>query len=778
MSQLSLNTKNKTKLSWPLPEPLCDLPVWVGLSVTMSLPERSEVYRLQQVVAKTSIVRLWEIYQTQFSCFEKEKYRIKMVTEELLIAENTNCVFVASLRITPDNPSAETSYTLFRSCMCSTAKSAEQSVVSLFFSHLMPENMKECKGVDVDCSEGKVLVEVPFPNSLDTRDSIFDLNGHSVVEQAMELLTAIHNWRHRNTENIETQEGGRGACNPVRRYVDPTTDLYPKSNQNRTVTQEFQEIIWGKKKCAEDGSLVAFRWSVTSKRVQHKFSLPINEKLVIEFEKFKFTVTLWREQKCENSGKCEDNEENNEKDVRFTSSASSSEMAWQEAVKIASLEAESDTEPITQLFYRCVMQAAEELGCANLMDELFMEYALFFSPPYCSVVYRVGLTYFNAFFSSSRSPKDIPLVSGNAQYTDSWWTGTVEFQLDHFAFILPPTTKVIDSSGRSDEERSDSSVACPCYVLYVKSKKDFLLTPQAIIGVENFSFVLDTLIEARNQEISLPNRYPNIEVAIPMFQWALNHSYGWSVPSPCSALRKYSNNNNNKTTNSLKLGFEKNTDWTELSLSKLSSLDESISPSDEEGRNREYSSTRNTMKSGEVLLRFAHLKNVLDLQTRGFLQLMDTLWKPFFEVLYIIEYVTGDAQVDEEKNDEQNRKRTLTARISSKDSEGSSKLEDLKITKSEGKKVKSSLRGTTSEEVQITMSIFQCSINLALINESSNGQNTNPIPHSCFPEVIEKEPNATFVFSEKGRDELVVCRQVLFKALIVLTSYRKMLAGY
>eukprot|EP00796_Vickermania_ingenoplastis_P008031 gene8031-5586_t len=221
-----------------------------------------------------------------------------------------------------------------------------------------------------------------FSNCLNTRDNVFELNGQTLMEQAMELLSAAQTTR---------------PAAEVRRYVSPDADWTKYAGQDKTLTPEFEALMAAKRAFAADLSLTPFRWTLRNVSADQlsgpRSTLSVKEESET-MTHFCFAFELY----CVGAG-CAG--------VRDDADPLSMPEAFSTAMS------EYVGEPLTRVIYRCLMAASKQLRCAGLMADLWREFSLTLCPPFLSSVHDYICFYFDAFFKQRRRDAFVAVESVN-----------------------------------------------------------------------------------------------------------------------------------------------------------------------------------------------------------------------------------------------------------------------------------------------------------------------------------------------------------------------------
>eukprot|EP00796_Vickermania_ingenoplastis_P008032 gene8032-5587_t len=207
-------------------------------------------------------------------------------------------------------------------------------------------------------------------NAFNTRDNVFELNGQTLMEQAMELLSAAQTTR---------------PAAEVRRYVSPDADWTKYAGQDKTLTPEFVALMAAKRAFAADPSLTPFRWTLRNVSADQlsgpRSTLSVKEESET-MTHFCFAFELY----CVGAG-CAG--------VRDDADPLSMPEAFSTAMS------EYVGEPLTRVIYRCLMAASKQLRCAGLMADLWREFSVTCGPSCGAMNERIDF-YFTAFFGPRR----------------------------------------------------------------------------------------------------------------------------------------------------------------------------------------------------------------------------------------------------------------------------------------------------------------------------------------------------------------------------------------
>eukprot|EP00796_Vickermania_ingenoplastis_P008026 gene8026-5581_t len=254
---------------------------------------------------------------------------------------------------------------LTKTFSCLNLNIARQILASQALLLLAPEYAREVEGSK---SKGS---RVLYLNAFNTRDNVFELNGQTLMEQAMELLSAAQTTR---------------PAAEVRRYVSPDADWTKYAGQDKTLTPEFEALMAAKRAFAADPSMTRFRWTLRNVSADQlsgpRSTLSVKEESETTTH-FCFAFELY----CVSAG-CAG--------VRDDADPLSMPEAFSTAMS------EYVGEPLTRVIYRCLMAASKQLRCAGLMADLWREFSLTLCPPFLSSVHDYICFYFDAFFKQRR----------------------------------------------------------------------------------------------------------------------------------------------------------------------------------------------------------------------------------------------------------------------------------------------------------------------------------------------------------------------------------------
>lgn len=327
------------------------------------LPEQSDIFQLKfnEEIKRASfpweqIDRMWVLHQHHYDM----KHGLDFKMREIQFGRNP-VVYVGCLCALNVVPGDQMSRGLLsRSTTCPNMTLARQIVASQALLYLAPQYARQI-------ARENVSNRLVYLRPLDTRDNLFDLNGETMMEQAMELLTAADAVRESRRGEKEEE---------IMRYNNPAANWMDYEAQDKTLTPAYQALVRAKRVCERSPEKTVFQWALRNVGGE---PVPGSQHARVEF------VVL--------------------KGGEVFASATSSEE-----------------EPVTRVIYRGLVTAARVLHCSNLVEEMWREFALTLSPPLMNAAHEYMQYYFDAFFGQHNTeektadpvlPRDAPTVGAD-----------------------------------------------------------------------------------------------------------------------------------------------------------------------------------------------------------------------------------------------------------------------------------------------------------------------------------------------------------------------------
>eukprot|EP00796_Vickermania_ingenoplastis_P008034 gene8034-5589_t len=302
---------------------------------------------------------LWNVHQKQF----RHEYKLQNDAYELRFGRaaplHTRFSYL-------QNPETGDTVVLTRSYAAPNSSVVRQVVASQLLLSLLPDFAMAVMDQNI---QNRVLYQRP----LNTRDNVFELNGQTLMEQAMELLSAAQTTR---------------PAAEVRRYVSPDADWTKYAGQDKTLTPEFEALMAAKRACWDGPSATgtAFTWSLENALAPRHVDAAAD---VPGYKRFGFRFHI-----CCSAALCGEVEEPSD-------AADPLRLEGAAGAVVASEASEYEGEPVTRVIYRGLLRAAAELRCSGLMKDLWKEFVLTLAPPYLNVPHEFMTFYFDAFFGRS-----------------------------------------------------------------------------------------------------------------------------------------------------------------------------------------------------------------------------------------------------------------------------------------------------------------------------------------------------------------------------------------
>lgn len=705
----------------PLPSSLENLRPFSIENVENNPKLKVQLDTLVQSNSITTLCELWRIYQSIFLNYEEE-YEAKVVVHNQ--NKGKYSLFVGEVRLIP-LPNPKKYYVLFRTVQLPSIRRAEKGLCSLFENVFIAKDLME-----ILCNaSGDGEVKSGPPPAFDMRDSLLDLNGQSLVGQALDLLSAALDLM--KTANREERHD---VAREIRRYEDPNASAFSVPNQNKTLTKEYKEVRERKRACAKSESLKKFCWSVSSKPTTIKSKFEPNGYLYLRYW---FTVVLWQRVASAEDVVVKDGRPSN------ASLSTNEHFPCEVPVMEASWESMDKVEPLSQLFYRCVRKVAESLRCGTLMEELFREFC-------CSVNHEnIHLAQqcegeLNSFFVDCSVGQLDGLLLSKA-LLEEHWKGDFVINLDKVEGILPKSDAV-----------DVANHTCSCYGIGVKGKRDHFRYGVYKFWIENMSFVVNTVYKEVTTGRHTPEREYTVRSYLSHADCSLDGACVWTItlswphpdPEGHSMLMTLS-----KCFNAVNLEpVAKNLTGTEnVKLLKTG-----------EGTAKCWNdylwSGKPLRITGDALKIFCR-QGELDLSSRSLLLLLDFLWQPYYELAYTAEWLHKKA--GECSNG-------VSSPLLLQDiSQGMKHVEGL-TTKEE----------VVSKRIRITLEVYRRSLPGACSPPTCHHLDVCHGSSSPSDSVISEGRKPIFLFEEEGTVPLTVWKRVLLKAWIVQLSYRKMIRNH
>lgn len=567
---------------WPLPEDLAFLKSFKYNEIDMGNTDAKNVYAALKNYPNISkcMKTIWSVYNDVRIRKNLPSFECEMVVKEIIVKKKMK-LFVGYLYVMPTNPLKEPiCYTLFRTSFCSSKKAAQHLTFYLFLTSLAPDYNK-CK----QC----FLPEDAVFSIVDTRDSVFDVNGHTVIEQAMELLSAA--W-----DRSQESKGSAAAVSVVQRYEDPSVSTICCPDQNKALTSSFKKLMQCKQSYAGDGAKVKFGWSLESRAVSNTTNFLEARNENSRVTRHFFRVEIWR---IENST------------MLFPSHGGEASEPEPEA----SFSSSTAEDCVVEVLYQCLLQTAKKWSCATQMADLFKEFALTFVFPFLNVPYRVAEIYCDGFFGCRGEESPILLVEVSGSNLN--WEGAVKLNLS-----------AMGGMWLKNGEKEKKVV----YSLLTEqsSKKQLERDGMVWFGKTNFCFVSHVISGFAKDKYPLSEVTKNVEqLFLEKCVWTEKYSEPTALPSSQSWMPSPSPSG----TNDAFAVKEPTGSSHPMSGAMKRMRDENRSA----GITTQMSQPLTVQMTPDELVIHPSFRAQLSPNSRGLLLLMDHLWKPFYWMLFRME---------------------------------------------------------------------------------------------------------------------------------------------
>eukprot|EP00796_Vickermania_ingenoplastis_P012104 gene12104-8328_t len=342
------------------------------------LPEHDPALRVDIEAAKRAafpweqIDRFWVLQQMHYKMQHSLDLKVKEIRYGKSDPLSVACLYTLKV------DGAETKAMLSRSFSCPDVAQARQIVASQALLLLTPHYASNI------LREG-IPSRPLFSRPIDTRDNVFDMSGHTFMEQAMELLTAAQQ---------------TDARQDIVRYVSGEVDRMRYDSQDKTLTKEFERLQEIKRHGADSTDFCTFTWE------------------------------LWNPDSAETEKSSNSVEEAVHYSFHF--------LVYQKgmAEPLVSIVSECEGEPVTRVLYRGLLSAAEKLHCGSMMQTMWREFAVTLSPPDCASPHNFMLFYFEAFFGTHFTDPHLEVIPPSAlgfenQMISSKRRSVLKLRLEH-----------------------------------------------------------------------------------------------------------------------------------------------------------------------------------------------------------------------------------------------------------------------------------------------------------------------------------------------------------
>lgn len=346
----------------------------------IALPLPGELAFFQPISQNSGTPRCsypWEVINTFWNANEKISNQYELLYEQSTMFRRE--LFVMSA--IAECKRTKKRYRLLRTSSCTSLKHAQISISSMALSVLSPAFAKSMERSNSPTTPF-------FPDVMDTRDNVFDLNGYSLISEAMYLLNAAY------LTLFERKDPD------IQRYVDPSARWDTSVNQNKTLTEDFRILLEEKNRVAMDKEKQKFFWSL--ELIEDVDEMRENRSSIIFFD---HAYSLYHIQKTE---------------LFFYGKSL------------------YHGEPVTSLIYRVLLEAANHFQCGTMMKQLFREYSLSLIPPVKVGSHNYLKFYIESFFGvklnrNGNETFSEPFVP-NGRVSDSSYVLTIEINPKECAF--------------------------------------------------------------------------------------------------------------------------------------------------------------------------------------------------------------------------------------------------------------------------------------------------------------------------------------------------------